>query len=69
MTLQDAEILALQILKQVMEEKINATNVEIAVVPTATRQFKVYSSDYLEISLSQNSRNRKGKEMIILALF
>jgi 20S proteasome subunit alpha 5 len=36
MSLEDAEKLALNCLKQVMEEKISKSNVELAVIPTAT---------------------------------
>ena len=39
MSLQAATKLAVKILKAVMEEKIKSTNVEVAIVPTETRQF------------------------------
>lgn len=42
MTLKEAEKLALSVLKQVMEEKISSTNVEIASV-TLDRLFRIYS--------------------------
>eukprot|EP00931_Biecheleriopsis_adriatica_P081572 TRINITY_DN5491_c0_g1_i2.p1 TRINITY_DN5491_c0_g1~~TRINITY_DN5491_c0_g1_i2.p1 ORF type:complete len:270 (-),score=70.33 TRINITY_DN5491_c0_g1_i2:71-880(-) len=48
MTLKEAEILALTVLRQVMEEKLSKTNVEVGIVPTSTKQFKVYSPDELE---------------------
>eukprot|EP01102_Stenamoeba_stenopodia_P019552 TRINITY_DN7420_c0_g1_i1.p1 TRINITY_DN7420_c0_g1~~TRINITY_DN7420_c0_g1_i1.p1 ORF type:complete len:248 (-),score=60.86 TRINITY_DN7420_c0_g1_i1:128-871(-) len=48
MSLAEAEELAIGVLKQVMEEKITSTNVEIAVIPTATRQFRVYSPSQLD---------------------
>jgi len=48
MTLKEAEMLALKTLKQVMEEKIKSTNVEIASIATATRQFHIYSPAELE---------------------
>ena len=42
LTLAEAEVLALKTLKQVMEEKVTPTNVDIAVVnPT----YKLYSTD------------------------
>ncbi|XP_063931596.1 uncharacterized protein LOC135143630 [Zophobas morio] len=44
MTLKEAEVLGLEILKQVMKETISDTNVEVAVV-TAEDGFKVYSVD------------------------
>jgi len=57
LTLHQAEILALKILKQVMEEKISATNVEIAsVIPTLNKKegkFRVYSTQELEKLLEQ----------------
>jgi len=51
-TLKEAEKLALQTLKQVMEEKISATNVEIASVELG-RKFRIYSAEELETILSQ----------------
>lgn len=48
MTLEEAETLALSTLKAVMEEKLDATNVEIASVSAATKQFKIYSAKELE---------------------
>ncbi|KAJ3196154.1 proteasome component pup2 [Irineochytrium annulatum] len=40
LTLREAEILSLKVLKQVMEEKLNATNVQVATV-TAAHGFKI----------------------------
>jgi len=48
MTLVEGETLALTILKQVMEEKLEAKNVEIAAVPLSTRRFRVYPQAELE---------------------
>jgi len=48
MTLAEAQKLALEILKQVMEEKINSTNVEMAVVSTKTKEFRLSTSDELD---------------------
>ncbi len=48
MKLHEAEKLALQILKQVMEEKISPTNVELAVIPVSTCTFKKYPADEVE---------------------
>lgn len=48
MTLAEAEKVALQILKQVMEEKISSTNVELATVRSDTRQFKFHTCEQLE---------------------
>ncbi len=47
MTLKEAEVLALQTLKQVMEEKISATNVEIASVEVG-KSFRIYTTNELE---------------------
>jgi 20S proteasome subunit alpha 5 len=40
MTLQEAETLSLTILKQVMEYKINSTNVEIACITVQNPKFR-----------------------------
>lgn len=48
MTLAEAEKLVLSVLKNVMEEKINRENVEIAVVRTETRRLETRSQDYLD---------------------
>jgi 20S proteasome subunit alpha 5 len=54
MTLQEAETLALSILKQVMEEKINSTNVEVAAISTEAAgtelagKFRRYSKEDIE---------------------
>ena len=42
-----AENLAVKVLKQVMEEKLNAANVQIASV-TKTSGFKIYSVDEVQ---------------------
>lgn len=41
-------MLALKVLRQVMEEKLNAVNVEVCVVSTATRAFRIYSPQELQ---------------------
>jgi len=48
LTLEEGEALALSCLKQVMEEKINKTNVELAVIPTSTKTFTARNADYVE---------------------
>jgi 20S proteasome subunit alpha 5 len=48
MSLADAEILALTVLRQVMEEKLSAVNIEVGVVPVSTKKFKLYSGEELE---------------------
>lgn len=47
MTLKEASVQALSILKQVMEEKLNSTNVELATV-TKAENFKMFSKDEIE---------------------
>lgn len=47
LSLIDAETLALKVLKQTMEEKLNATNFQMAAV-TLDKGFKLYSTDELK---------------------
>ena len=47
MTLEEAETLALKIVKQVMEEKINNTNVEMAAI-TKEKGFHIYPFEKLQ---------------------
>ena len=51
MTLAEAEKLILQILKNVMEEKIDNTNVEVSVVRSDTRKLETRSAQYVEAIL------------------
>ena len=44
MTLQEAQILVLRVLKQVMEEKLDAKNVQLANV-TQGRGFRIYTDE------------------------
>ena len=48
MTLQEAETLALRTLKQVMEEKLDGTNVELAAVTAESGKFSIYSTEQLK---------------------
>ncbi len=48
MTLAEAEKLSLQVLKNVMEEKIDKDNVELAIVTTETKKLEWRSKDYLD---------------------
>jgi 20S proteasome subunit alpha 5 len=48
MTLAEAEKLVLQVLKNVMEEKIDKENVEVTVIPTATRKCVKRTQQQLE---------------------
>lgn len=44
MTLKEAEKLSLQVLKNVMEEKIDQHNVEVASVEKDTGKFRIYAT-------------------------
>ena len=48
MSLKEAEKLALQTLKSVMEEKINKLNVELCVVTVESKKFMSYKPEYVE---------------------
>ena len=48
MSLRDAEKLVLQVLKNVMEEKIRKDNVEIVVVKTDTKRMETREQDYVD---------------------
>jgi len=53
LTLAEAERIALQILKDVMEEKISSTNVELAVIPTETGKFTLRTPQQIQEILPQ----------------
>eukprot|EP00871_Galdieria_phlegrea_P002237 jgi/Galph1/3013/GphlegSOOS_G1690.1 len=53
MTLKEAEVLALRTLKQVMEEKLESNNVEVAAVRSDTKKFQVYSEDQVKECLTR----------------
>jgi len=48
MTLKEASKHALTILKQVMEEKLNATNIEMSTVATKDKRFHLFSKEEIE---------------------
>jgi 20S proteasome subunit alpha 5 len=52
LSLAEAQLLALKILKQVMEEKLNATNVQIASVPLGGN-FKIASEAEIQALIGQ----------------
>jgi 20S proteasome subunit alpha 5 len=52
MTLDEAAKLALKVLKQVMEEKLNSTNVQLATV-TKEKGFKITSDEDLKAYIDQ----------------
>ncbi|KAJ8656312.1 hypothetical protein O0I10_008106 [Lichtheimia ornata] len=47
MTLEEAETLALRVLKSVMEEKLNKSNIQVASI-TAEQKFKIYHEEQLQ---------------------
>ena len=47
MTLQEAQILVLRVLKQVMEEKLDSKNVQLASV-TKDKGFRIYTDQEME---------------------
>jgi 20S proteasome subunit alpha 5 len=62
MTLEEASHLALNILKQIMEEKISAINVEVALVPTETRKYTVLSKESVEQILAKLPSGHSAKQ-------
>jgi len=48
MSLKEAETLALTTLRQVMEEKLSKTNIEVAVIPVTTKKFHLLSQVEVE---------------------
>mmetsp|Transcript_34916 Transcript_34916/g.100294 ORF Transcript_34916/g.100294 Transcript_34916/m.100294 type:complete len:262 (-) Transcript_34916:89-874(-) len=48
MSLQEAETLALTVLRQVMEERLSKVNIEVATVRVDTKKFRIYSSEELD---------------------
>merc|ERR1711988_1444529 len=48
MSLGEAETLALTVLRQVMEETISKSNIELAVMPVDTGKFKQYKPDEMQ---------------------
>jgi 20S proteasome alpha/beta subunit len=55
MTLREAEKLVLQVLKNVMEEKIGKDNVEVVVVRSDTKRMETRPEDYVEEIISSLS--------------
>ncbi|PKC15979.1 N-terminal nucleophile aminohydrolase, partial [Rhizophagus irregularis] len=52
LSLQEAETLSLKVLKQVMEEKLNNTNVQLAAV-TEEHGFRIYSEEELQVVIDR----------------
>merc|ERR1712190_39256 len=49
MTIKEAETLGLTVLRQVMEEKLSKTNIEVGTIRADTKKFYLYSPDELEV--------------------
>ena len=49
MTLENAKIRTLTVLRQVMEEKLTQSNIELFVIPTATRKVTQISTEDIEV--------------------
>ncbi|TID20383.1 hypothetical protein CANINC_003628 [Pichia inconspicua] len=61
LTLKEAEILALKVLKQVMEEKLDSSNAQIASV-TKDGGFKIYKDEELAVIIDQLKEQEKNEE-------
>uniref|UniRef100_A0A6B2LFQ5 Proteasome subunit alpha type n=1 Tax=Arcella intermedia TaxID=1963864 RepID=A0A6B2LFQ5_9EUKA len=53
MTLEEAEVEALTILRQVMEEKLEPFNIEVAVIRTNDRKFTTYDEDRIQAIIAK----------------
>jgi len=62
MTLREAEDLAAEILKQVMEAKIGAENCEFALLSSATQKFEIYDRKMVDTVLSRIQREDHESE-------
>ncbi|ODV87321.1 hypothetical protein CANARDRAFT_21285 [[Candida] arabinofermentans NRRL YB-2248] len=61
LTLQDAELLALKVLKQVMEEKLDSSNAQLASV-TKENGFRVYDDDEIAKVIATLKEQEKDEE-------
>ena len=53
MKLDEAALLCVNILKQTMEEKLNSTNIEVSLIPTDTKTFKILSTEEIEALIAK----------------
>ena len=53
MNLAEAEKLVVTILKQVMEDKLNCNNIEVAVIRADTKKLEIYSADKIQTIINQ----------------
>lgn len=49
MTLEDAKILTLTVLREVMEEKLSSNNVELSIISTNTKKFDLITIDEITV--------------------
>lgn len=59
--------MALSILKQVMEEEIKPTNVELAAIPTTTKQYEVATDEQIGALIETVNRKHEEEEAAALA--
>lgn len=62
MTLEEAKLLSLKVLKQVMEEKLDFNNVQLAVVSESTQGYKILNKEELKPVIEEVERVEKEKE-------
>ena len=53
MKLDEAAQLCVSILKQTMEEKLSEINVEVAMIPTDTKQFRILSTEEISAVIAK----------------
>jgi len=61
MTLREAEDLAIDILRQVMEAKIDDKNVEMAVISNDTKKYRIYNEENIKTIINRLQINEVGK--------
>ncbi|XP_049851375.1 proteasome subunit alpha type-5-like [Schistocerca gregaria] len=61
MSLEEAKTLALTILKQVVEEKLTAVNIEVAVVPLGTKKMEYLQAEEIEKIVANTSNSDLAK--------
>ncbi|GAA5991783.1 hypothetical protein JCM5350_005423 [Sporobolomyces pararoseus] len=62
MTLEQAKLLSLKVLKQVMEEKLDFNNVQLAVVSEQTQGYKILNKEELKPVIEEVERVEKERE-------
>ena len=54
--MEEAKVLAMSILKKVMEEDVTPTNVEVATIDVASGLFRVASADEIQALIAASTR-------------